>query len=230
LNKLILVNGNQRLRITIVAMNEWQLQHALTKMFREKKFKYKDDIYELVCWELMFPSWEINNKYGKWTEKSIDFIFYCETTNTFLCCELKNLIKTRKELLSAYCQTIDRTVSFTNSYKPERAMNAMKICFENSILERGGSTKHSLPFEFSAAPNIQMLLLCWQINEKLLDDFRNWNEMNHASLAIETSAYKPNKEFTRFQCLNQNDLVLLKDREVNLLALDNSLSLDQLPK
>ena len=81
-------------------MNEWELQHYLTKKWRNKNLIYNQFEYHLVCWELMFPSWDINDKRTKWNEISIDFILYSLELSEFLCVELKNIIC----LLSDYPQ------------------------------------------------------------------------------------------------------------------------------
>ena len=52
-------------------MNEWELQHYLTKKWRTENLNYNGFEYQLVCWELMFPSWIINRKRNKWNEISI---------------------------------------------------------------------------------------------------------------------------------------------------------------
>ena len=85
-------------------MNEWELQDHLSTKWRAGNFIFNDFEYQLVCWELMFPSWLINNNKSKWNEVSIDFILYSTELSQFLCVELKNKISGKQKLLSGYCQ------------------------------------------------------------------------------------------------------------------------------
>ena len=99
-------------------MNEQELQEILSSNWRQNNLEYSFDEFRLICWELMFPSWSINDNKRKWNEKSIDFIFYSENSETFICGELKNKIKDRKNLLAAYCQTVQRSIRFNQQYSP----------------------------------------------------------------------------------------------------------------
>ena len=83
-------------------MNEWQLQDYLTKKWRKENLVFEGSDYRLVCWELMFPSWEINDNRAKWNETSIDFIFYSIELAEFLCIELKNIIKDSVPIVIAH--------------------------------------------------------------------------------------------------------------------------------
>jgi hypothetical protein len=89
-------------------MNEWELQDQLTLQWIEKPLLFNGIEYFVVAWELMFPSWGINNNKKKWNEPSVDFILF-DGKETFLCLELENEVKSRKPLLSPYCQSIYRT-------------------------------------------------------------------------------------------------------------------------
>jgi hypothetical protein len=53
----------------------------------------------------------INNNKKKWNEVSVDFILF-DGKEAFLCLELKNEIRGKKALLSAYCQAFHRVYFF----------------------------------------------------------------------------------------------------------------------
>lgn len=106
----------------------------------------------------MFPSWAINDKRGRWNESSIDFIFYSEQINQFLCIELKNEIKSRKELLSAFCQTTQRTIKFLQQYSINKIKSARQACYMNSVIERGGAENPSA-INFQMYPNVRRVLV-----------------------------------------------------------------------
>ncbi|MEW6667146.1 MAG: hypothetical protein AB1512_18235, partial [Thermodesulfobacteriota bacterium] len=66
-------------------MNEWDLQRQLSRIWRGAiSIEHRAQLYRLVCWELMFPSWQINYKLRKWNEPSIDFILF-DGKEKFLC-------------------------------------------------------------------------------------------------------------------------------------------------
>ncbi|MBL0317560.1 MAG: hypothetical protein IPP69_18090 [Flavobacteriales bacterium] len=104
-------------------MNEWQLQDQLTISWIHNPPIIEGRVFDVVAWELMFPSWKINENKKKWNEVSVDFILF-DRDQTFLCLELKNEIKGRRALLSAYCQALSRTHLFEEQYNPERMRSA----------------------------------------------------------------------------------------------------------
>ena len=110
--------------------NEHELQLILTNHWIKNKFIYNSILYELVCWELMFPSWGINNNKGKWNEPSIDFIFYNEQKSEFLCVELKNVVKNRRELLAGFCQVSYSAVQFKQQYSIDKIKRAQSLCYK----------------------------------------------------------------------------------------------------
>ena len=113
-------------------MDEWKLQEYLTKKWRKQNLVFEGSDYRLVCWELMFHSWEINDNRAKWDEISIDFIFYSIELAEFLCIELKNIIKGRRKLLLAYCQASQRTDSSHIDIPYQRHTNGrIKICWQS---------------------------------------------------------------------------------------------------
>jgi hypothetical protein len=186
-------------------MNEWDLQKNLTSKWRKDGFEFKSEKYELICWELMFPSWSINDNRRKWNEISIDFIFYSVESRTFICGELKNIIKGRKNLLSAYCQTIQRTVKFVEQYSPEKMNRAMVECYSFSTDERGGLEK-AATIEFSNEPNINMVLLAQEFPKYTADCFSDWNAMTQTQIIAEIENYTLNREFKRYIDLKTSEL------------------------
>lgn len=195
-------------------MNEWELQHLLTERWRRNKFEFDSEKFDLVCWELMFPSWTICDKNHTWREKSVDFIFYSQMSHRFLVCEIKNIIKGRKDFLSAYCQTIERTCCFTDQYSVHKIENAMKECYHFAINERGGVQFELPEILFPTNPKIEMLLLAIDFPKKSVEEFEIWNTMSFSDLRAETNKYATNKEFNRFQALTTNDIHQLHDRKV----------------
>ncbi len=201
-------------------MNEWELQHLLTERWRRNKFEFDSENFDLVCWELMFPSWGICDKNRNWGEKSVDFIFFAPDSNRLLVCEIKNIIKGRKDFLSAYCQTIERTSCFTAQYSADKMKDAMKECYHFAINERGGPQLEVPNILFPTNPKIEMILLAIDFPKKSLGEFDNWNTISLFNLQAETQKYSTNNEFKRFQNLTSKDVDQLHERAVKLLKIE----------
>jgi len=201
-------------------MNEWELQEILSSNWRQKNLEYNSDEFRLICWELMFPSWSINDNKRKWNEISIDFIFYSEKTETFICGELKNKIKGRKNLLSAYCQTVQRSIRFIQQYSPSKMNKAMKECFKHSPAERGGEILDVENIRFPKEPRIKMALLALEFPEKSNENIEKWNNLGLMELKGEITHYSENKEFGRFLSLIKEGIDLLSKRQVETININ----------
>ena len=184
-------------------MNEWDLQHYLSVKWREENLIVEGNEYELVCWELMFPSWRINDKHGKWDEKSVDFIFYSTSLNEFICVEIKNLIRGRKELLSAFCQVTQRTIEFIEQYDSRKMSNAHILCFENASKERGGINYNKGNLTFGVNSEIKRLLIANKFPANAEAELSQWNKFSLQSIKEETKKYKSTLEFNRFSQLTE---------------------------
>jgi hypothetical protein len=119
-------------------MNEWDLQAALT----DRWLKDSPEIapygrLDLVAWEVMFPSWDINYKATRWNEPSLDFVFLDER-GEFVLVELKNVIPNRSGFLSAFCQISHRAVQFIRTYSPDQLRKASSFCMDGACGRLGG--------------------------------------------------------------------------------------------
>ena len=190
-------------------MNEWNLQHELSKKYIKEKFIFEHNEYDLVLWELMFPSWRINDNRGKWNEPSIDFIFYSEKKKEFLCVELKNVLKGKKNLLSAYYQTAHRTIKFIEQYNSNKITKARASCFKYPINERGGIEKNLAKINFDNNPNFRSILLANSFPKYYKEKFNNWNNLSFVDLKKESLEYSENKEIVRFNNLTEKQFSLL---------------------
>jgi len=201
-------------------MNEWELQHYLTKKWRKENLYYNGFEYHLVCWELMFPSWEINDKRTKWNEISIDFILYSIELSEFLCVELKNILKGKKNLLSAYCQATQRTIHFIEQYNVKKLNRARKLCHTSSINERGGINSKIDEIKFSKKPSIKRVLMAKSFPSNASDFIDYLNILNRNELQNEYSIYSTNKEFERFNFITDEQFKLVVHNPLHLIQLD----------
>ena len=201
-------------------MNEWELQHYLTKKWRKDNLYYNGFDYHLVCWELMFPSWDINDNRTKWNEISIDFILYSTELNEFLCVELKNIIKGKKNLLSAYCQATQRTINFIEQYDVKKLNRARKLCHISSINERGGVESTIGEIKFSKKPAIKRVLMAKSFQSNASEFIDYLNSLNRSELQNEYSIYSTNKEFERFNAINDEQFNLIENNPLLMIQLD----------
>lgn len=192
-------------------MNEWELQHKLSKKYRKEKFILEQNKYDLVLWELMFPSWKINDNRGKWNEPSIDFIFYSEKKSEFLCIELKNRILGHKNLLTAFYQATHRTILFIEQYSVFKIEKARDFCFSNAILARGGINEKLKKISFDKNPTFRRMLMASSFPKNYEEKINYWNNLSLLNLKNENVKYSKNREIKRFNALSENQFSLLSD-------------------
>jgi len=192
--------------------NEWDLQDQLTLKWIRTPLHLNHVDYFLVAWELMFPSWKINDKNKKWNEVSIDFILF-DGEQTFLCLELKNIIKGRKALLSAYCQVAHRTALFQAQYDTIKMGNLYQNCFDSSLSYRvRESISPSRRFNFPVIPNVIPVLAAAEIPNASLEMIAAWNVMGWETFCSERSCYTKLKEMDRLMDMNVKleDVVIME--------------------
>ena len=185
-------------------MNEWDLQHLLTQRWRNgENLIFRNKKFSLICWELMFPSWEINDNKTKWNEPSIDFIFF-DNEQTFLCVELKNHIKNRKEFLSAYCQVIHRSAEFIKGYSPAKMLSARKACFKTAKDLRGGNQQIvSDGIIFPENPFAERIIAAVSFPVRADEMLDELNSKSVEEIKTMISAYSLNREFEKFIAINE---------------------------
>lgn len=144
----------------------------------------------------MFPSWGISDKRSTWGEVSVDFVFMNEVNNTILVVELKNNIKRPREICSAYCQTLHRTLLFRQGYAPEKLLEAHRNCFDRAIDERGGIGA-AQDFSFPSDPVIRALLMAESMSEGAIELLTDWNTNGLEALQRSIAKYVKVNEWQR---------------------------------
>ncbi len=168
----------------------------------------------------MFPSWDINDKRTKWNEISIDFILYSIELSEFLCVELKNILKGKKNLFSAYCQATQRTIHFIEQYDVKKLNRARKLCHTSFINERGGIDSTIDEIKFSKKPAIKRVLMAKSFQSNASEFIDYLNALNRSELQNEYSIYSTNKEFERFNAINEEQFNLIEHNPLFLIQLD----------
>lgn len=179
-------------------MNEWQLQDQLTLAWLQNPLTFEGKACDVVAWELMFPSWKINNNKKKWNEVSLDFILF-DHEQTFLCLELKNEIKGRRALLSAYCQSLTRTYLFRQQYNPERMRSAHLNCFNKEESYRVQNLNAPLrEFNFPSQMDVMPVLAARKFPQETDEMIQEWSNMTLKEFHAELERYSNMKEMERF--------------------------------
>ena len=209
-------------------MNEWDLQAALTKRWLTKPPEITSfGRLDLLAWELMFPSWDINHKTTRWNEPSLDFVFLSEN-GSFVLVELKNSIPNRSAFLSAFCQVSHRAVQFIHTFSSERLANAYKCCMAGACqrslanpasLKRVSERLHRLSTSASADSVYRVIAAVDfpKSHHSLLDQFNGCSYLEMSNLI--GLPPKSSKERLRFCEMADKDYDRLRINQVSLYPL-----------
>ena len=100
-------------------MNEWQLQKSLTSRWLEDGVRVGRQRYFLLAWEVMVPSWRINDASTYWAEPSIDFLV-ADEDGQLAAIELKTSIHGVKPVWRALCQVTHRAIELERTVSQDR--------------------------------------------------------------------------------------------------------------
>jgi hypothetical protein len=108
-------------------VNEWQLQELLTPRWLADGIQLGDERLMLVAWEVMLPSWDINDSTKRWNEPAIDFLGLDES-GRLAAIELKMVVPGRKPAWAVLCQVTHRAVGLSRSFAPDLLEGAYAAC------------------------------------------------------------------------------------------------------
>jgi len=115
-----------------------------------------------------------------------------------LCLELKNIIKSRRALRSAYCQVSHRTTLFKVQYNPTKMGNIYQNCFDRSVSYRvKESTSLSRQFNFPEKAIVIPVLEKVEIPVPSTEMIGGWNKMVWETFIFELYKNTKNKEINR---------------------------------
>ncbi|CAN5577932.1 hypothetical protein BH09PLA1_BH09PLA1_14320 [soil metagenome] len=116
-------------------MNEWDLQRILTKQWTECGLQFDGMRHMLIAWEIMFPSWKVNDIERHWNEPSCDFIV-ADRSGRLTVIELKVMMGGIKPAWQALCQVTHRANEMAHHFKPERLNKAHRDCYSGYHIGR----------------------------------------------------------------------------------------------
>jgi len=110
-----------------VARTEWELQKSLTSRWSREGVEIDGERHMLVAWEVMAPSWRINDARGKFDEPSIDFLI-ADRSGRLTTVELKRVVPGIKPAWRVLCQVTDRAVRLQRTFSPDKLEGAYRAC------------------------------------------------------------------------------------------------------
>ena len=97
---------------------------------------------------------------------------------------------------------------------------ARKLCHTSSINERGGIDSTIDEIKFSKKPAIKRVLMAKSF-QSIASEFIDYlNALNRSELQNEYSIYSTNKEFERFNAINEEQFNLIEHNPLFLIQLD----------
>lgn len=110
-----------------MTLTEWELQDRLTRLWLRDGVEIGGDRQMLVAWEVMTPSWGINDAHGKFDEPSIDFLVV-DRSGRLMAVELKRVVPGIRPAWRALCQVTHRAVLLERTFSPDRLEGAYRAC------------------------------------------------------------------------------------------------------
>ena len=110
-----------------MTMTEWELQNRLTRRWSSDGVEIDGERQMLVAWEVMVPSWGINDAHGKFDEPSIDFVV-ADRSGLLMAVELKRTVPGVRPAWRVLCQVTHRAVRLGRTFSPDRLERAHRSC------------------------------------------------------------------------------------------------------
>jgi hypothetical protein len=110
-----------------VTSTEWALQEHLTDVWSRDGVEIGGQLHMLVAWEVMAPSWQINDARGKFDEPSIDFLVV-DRAGRLTAMELKRAVSGIKPAWRVLCQVTHRAVMLKRDFSREQLEGAYLAC------------------------------------------------------------------------------------------------------
>lgn len=101
--------------VRAAALTEWQLQERLTELWSREGVEIDGERHMLVAWEVMAPSWRINDAHGKFDEPSIDFLA-ADRSGRLIVIELKRTVRGSRPAWRVLCQVTYRAMRLAQTF------------------------------------------------------------------------------------------------------------------
>lgn len=213
-------------------MTEWELQSTLTERWASEGLKINDCLQFLVAWEVMSPSWRINDAKIYWSEPSIDFIF-ADKHMTLTAVELKRKISGIKPGWLVLSQVTHRVVELLRTISQEKLESAYMACWsgDHGRIQRPKhlpslSERHrqffalSSPIEFMPH-EIRRCVAALQFGRSWPAILRDFNQLAgstlQARIRTELTSKAAKREVDRLISISATDLNILKSSVVSFV-------------
>ncbi|MCF8127436.1 MAG: hypothetical protein K9N10_02890 [Deltaproteobacteria bacterium] len=212
-------------------MNEWDLQDVLTKQWAECGLHIDGQRHLLVAWEVMLPSWLINDAKKHWTEPSLDFLVADEQMRLTVI-ELKTRVPGIKPAWQALCQVTHRAVQLSKTFSVANLNRAFSACWSGSHgrlpscgIYHSFAQYHRRFFGVSGhfrdgPPTVGRCVAATEFGESWADVLKEFNQLPgdrlEARACEELSSKQAHRELERFRGIYMDDFSRLTSPVITL--------------
>ena len=200
-------------------MDEHDLQRILTKQWWECGLRIDDRPQMLVAWEVMLPSWDINNP-KNFGEPALDFLVVDDEMH-FTVIEVKNRLAGVKPMWQTMCQVTHRSVLLSQHFSSEKLNDAHAACWSGRFgrVPKNGvsSFQDSYRRAFGKSPDVpdslrsvSRCIAAVALEDSLVNELKAFNRLKPEELRTraceELSSQQAKRELNRFRdiCISEH--------------------------
>jgi hypothetical protein len=109
-------------------MTEWHLQNQLTPIWMLNGISIGNERLLLAAWEVMTPSWKINDALKGFGQPAIDFLGI-SAQGDLVAIELKPTVRTKGDAWAVLCQVTASAAALATTFTSDRLESAYKACW-----------------------------------------------------------------------------------------------------
>ena len=114
---------------TTSSITEWQLQKLLTARWAANGITMSSgESLQLIAWEVMPPTWEVNDAHGHWGSPALDFLAV-DRAGRLAAIELKQKLRGELHTWRAVCQVTELALALARCASIERLEQVRDACF-----------------------------------------------------------------------------------------------------
>lgn len=124
-------------------LDEHELQRRLTPIWTRKGLGIGGRHCFLLAWEMMFPSWRVNDNKKEFNQRSIDFVF-ADEAGALYAVEVKTVVQSPANAWNVLAQVTDRAALMHSSRAFEKLQVAFVLCRTHPARNPDGVTTEGL--------------------------------------------------------------------------------------
>ena len=210
-------------------MSEHDLQEQLTATWVHQPPKVNGlGELTLLAWEVMFPSWKINDKWTRFGEPAADFIFLTDSSD-FVLVEIKAKALTKGTLWKAMCQVSHQAVLFAETYNIGRMISAVSACnagAKGRVFRSGISPERLKELLVQKNANVSPMRIIRTIAapgfpKTAESELKAFNSGTHSDIVKFVSEYAQKGMFGRFSKVSPAAFQTISNEPIRLFTLDS---------